>query len=65
MSPGMVKGRSILRLAQRVASDPPADEIAHQVRIILRDPGTPLDPDIEHGTEIIATELIRHATPPR
>jgi hypothetical protein len=65
MSPGMVKDRSILRLAQRVASDPPADEIARQVRIILRDQGTPLDPDIEHVTEIIAIELIRHATPPR
>jgi len=64
MSPGMVTGRSIVRLARRVASDPPADEIARQVRLILRDQGTPLDPDTEHVTEIIATELIRHATHP-
>jgi hypothetical protein len=41
--------------------DPPPDSIARQVRIILRDQDTPLPPDTEHITEVVATEITRQA----
>ena len=46
-------------------SDPPADSIARQVRNTLRDQDTALPPGTEKITEIIATEITRHASPPR
>jgi hypothetical protein len=46
-------------------SDPPPETIARQVRITLREQETVLPPDAERITEIIATEIIRHASPPR
>ncbi|MGA9832456.1 MAG: tetratricopeptide repeat protein, partial [Trebonia sp.] len=46
-------------------SDPPADAVARQVRITLRDQDTALPPDTERITEIVATEITRHASPPR
>jgi hypothetical protein len=45
--------------------DPPADSVARQVRITLRDQDTALPPDTERITEIVATEIIRHASPPQ
>ena len=47
------------------APDPPADSIARQVRITLRDQDTDLPPGAERITEIVATEIIRHANRPR
>ena len=46
-------------------ADPPADAIARQVRITLRDQDTALPPGTERITEIVATEITRHASPPR
>ena len=46
-------------------SDPPADSIARQVRITLRDQDTALPPGTDRITEIVATEITRHASPPR
>ena len=46
-------------------SDPKPDAIARQVRITLREQDTILPPGIEHVTEIIATEITRHANPSR
>lgn len=46
-------------------SDPPADSIARQVRITLRDQDTVLAPGIERITEVVATEITHHASPPR
>ena len=43
--------------------DPPASSIARQVRITLRDQD-PLPPDAERITEVVATEIIRHARRP-
>jgi hypothetical protein len=43
---------------------PPPEVIARQVRIILRDNDTALPPEAGDITEIIATEITRHATPP-
>jgi hypothetical protein len=45
--------------------DPPADAIARQVRITLRDQDTALPPGAERITEIVATEITRHASPPQ
>ena len=45
--------------------DPPPADIATQVRIILREQETLLPPGSERITEIVATEIIRHASPPR
>ena len=45
--------------------DPPPGSIARQVRITLRDQDTPLPAGTERITEIVATEITRHATPPR
>ena len=45
--------------------EPPADSIARQVRITLRDQDTHLPPGTEHITEIVATEIVRQATPAR
>ena len=45
--------------------DPPADSVARQVRITLRDQDTALPPGTERITEIVATEITRHASPPR
>jgi hypothetical protein len=49
----------------RQHSDPPADSIARQVRITLRDQDTVLPPGTERITEIVVTEITRHASPPR
>ena len=46
-------------------ADPPADSIARQVRITLRDQDTALPPGTDRITEIVATEITRHASPPR
>jgi hypothetical protein len=43
---------------------PPPETIARQVRITLREQEAALPPDVEQITEIIATEIIRHASPP-
>ena len=43
----------------------PADAIARQVRITLRNHDTTLPPGTEQITEIIATEITRHPSPPR
>jgi hypothetical protein len=45
--------------------DPPPESIARQIRITLRDQDTPLPPGTERITEIVATEITRHASPPR
>jgi hypothetical protein len=45
--------------------DPPPNSIARQVRITLRDQGTPLPPGTERITEVVATEITRQASPPR
>jgi hypothetical protein len=44
---------------------PPADTIARQIRITLREQDTALPPGTERITEIVATEITRHASPPR
>ena len=46
-------------------ADPPADSIARQVRITLRDQDTALPPGTDRITEIVATEITRHASPPQ
>ena len=43
---------------------PPADAIARQVRITLRDQDTVLPPGTERITEVVATEITRQASPP-
>jgi hypothetical protein len=43
---------------------PQSDVIARQVRITLRDQDIQLPPGTERITEIIATEITRHASPP-
>ena len=45
--------------------NPPPDSIARQVRITLRKQDTPLPPGTERITEVVATEIIRQASPPR
>jgi hypothetical protein len=45
--------------------DPDRDAIARQVRITLREQDIPLPAGTERITEIVATEIIRHATPPQ
>lgn len=45
--------------------DPPPSSIARQVRITLRDQDTTLPRGTERITEVVATEIIRQATPPR
>ena len=44
--------------------DPPPDSIARQVRITLREQDTALPPGTERITEIVATEITRHASRP-
>jgi hypothetical protein len=63
---------SIAQLAWSVFSDPrkhtaepSPDSIARQVRMTLRDQDASLPPGSERITEIVATEIIRHANPPR
>jgi hypothetical protein len=46
-------------------ADPPADAVARQVRITLRDQDTALPPGTERITEIVATEITRYASPPQ
>jgi hypothetical protein len=41
--------------------EPQAEFIARQVRITLRDQDTALPPGTERITEVVATEIIRHA----
>jgi hypothetical protein len=48
----------------RTPDPPPADTIARQVRITLREQDTALPPGTEHITEIVATEITRQANPP-
>ncbi len=62
---------SIAQLAWSVYSDrrkhtpdPSPDSIARQVRITLRDHDMTLPPGTERITEIVATEITRHANPP-
>ena len=45
--------------------NPPPDAIERQVRITLREQDTALPPGAERITEIIATEITRHASPPQ
>ena len=42
--------------------DPKPDAVARQIRIILRERDIPLPGGGEHITEIVATEIIRHAS---
>jgi hypothetical protein len=44
-------------------TDPPPADIARQVRITLREQDTVLPSGAERITEIVATEIIRHANP--
>jgi hypothetical protein len=46
-------------------SDPPPDAVARQVRVTLRDQDTVLPPGTDRITEIVATEITRHASPPQ
>ena len=41
--------------------EPEADSVARQVRITLREQDTALPPGTERITEVVATEIIRHA----
>ena len=43
---------------------PPADSIARQVRITLRDQDTVLPPGTDRITEVVATQITRQASPP-
>jgi hypothetical protein len=43
---------------------PPADSVARQIRITLRDQDMTLPPGTERITEIVATEITRQASPP-
>lgn len=45
------------------AEPPPPQTLARQVRIALREQDIALPDGTEHITEIIATEITRHATP--
>jgi hypothetical protein len=45
--------------------DQPSDIIARQVRVTLHAQDTILPPGTERITEIVATEITRHASPPR
>lgn len=49
----------------RTPAPPPADVVARQVRITLRERDTALPPGTEHITEIVATEITRHPASPR
>jgi hypothetical protein len=49
----------------RHTPNPTPADIARQLRITLREQDTILPPDTERITEIIATEITRHADPPR
>jgi hypothetical protein len=44
--------------------EPQAEVVARQVRITLRDADIQLPPGTERITEVVATEIIRHAGPP-
>ncbi len=44
-------------------SKPEPETIARQIRITLREQDTALPPDADRITEIVATEIIRHADP--
>jgi hypothetical protein len=44
--------------------EPPSADIARQVRITLREQDTVLPSGTERITEIVATEITRHASPP-
>lgn len=45
--------------------DPRPETIARQIRITLREQDTSLPPDADRITEIIATEITRHASRPQ
>ena len=45
--------------------DPSADSIARQVRISLREQDMPMPGGTERITEVVATEITRHASPPQ
>jgi hypothetical protein len=47
----------------RTSEPPPPGSIARQVRITLREHDTALPPEADRITEIIATEITRHANP--
>jgi hypothetical protein len=49
----------------RTPEPPAAESIARQVRITLREQDTSLPRGSERITEIVATEVIRHASPPK
>jgi hypothetical protein len=49
----------------RTPDPPPPSTIARQVRITLREHDTTLPPGTERITEVIATEITRHASPPQ
>ena len=49
----------------RTPDPPPADSVARQVRITLREQDTALPAGTERITEVVATEIIRHSAPPR
>lgn len=44
--------------------NPPAESIARQIRITLREQGTVLPPGTERIAEVVATEIIRQARQP-
>jgi hypothetical protein len=45
--------------------EPEAESVARQVRITLRDQDTALPPGTERITEVVASEIIRHAGQPQ
>jgi hypothetical protein len=51
-------------LRDRHPDPPPSTTIARQVRITLRDRDSVLPANAEYITEVVATEIVLHATPP-
>ena len=45
--------------------DPPPDAIGRQIKITLREQDISLPASTERITEVVATEITRHASPPR
>jgi hypothetical protein len=54
---------SIYTDQRKHTSDPPAESVARQVRITLRNQDTSLPPETDRITEIVVTEITRHASP--
>jgi hypothetical protein len=56
---------SIISDQPKRTADPSPSVIARQVRITMREQDIPLPPGTERITEVVITEITRHASPPQ